>query len=85
MKQLFLPFLVVITFSDFTYGQTGKLGREIKHPIDQRLADCLDVSENQITMGMVNCAQKAEDEWDKELNKYYKLLMGVLSVQKKSF
>ncbi len=79
MKLLFLTPLVVIVFSGFTHGQTGKGNEEEKHPIDQRLADCLDVSENQTTVGMVNCAEKAEEEWDQELNKYYTLLMGVLS------
>lgn len=83
MKQLFLPFLVVVVFSGFTYGQTVRINEEEKHPIDQRLADCFDISENQTTVGMVNCAEKATEEWDQELNKYYKLLMGVLSSSEK--
>lgn len=83
MKRLFLPFLLIVAFSGITYGQSGKTDKEEKHPIDQRLADCLDVSENQTTVGMVHCAEKAAEEWDKELNKYYKLLMGVLSTSEK--
>jgi uncharacterized protein YecT (DUF1311 family) len=48
-------------------------------PIDIQLKLCLDSSQNQTTFGMIACHERAEIAWDKELNKYYKLLMKVLS------
>jgi len=34
--------------------------------------------EGYTTVGMNNCTHKAEDMWETELNKYYKLLIGIL-------
>jgi len=56
---------------------------EPKSPIDVTLDQCLSVDSNQSTMGMVQCVGEAQGEWDKELNRVYKKLMGVLSAEEK--
>lgn len=50
-----------------------------KHQIDIELEKCLSIDSNQTTVGMSNCVYDAEIKWDKELNKYYKLLMDTLN------
>lgn len=50
-----------------------------KHRIDKDLETCLSFSENQTTSGMTICEQQAEQNWDKELNHYYQLVMKNLS------
>ncbi len=47
-----------------------------KHKIDKELDACMD--KNPSTAGMVECIDNAAKQWDGELNKYYKLLSGVL-------
>jgi len=47
-----------------------------KHPIDKLLDECID--KNTSTQGMRECGEEALKRWDVELNKYYKLLMGIL-------
>jgi len=61
------------------YGQDNAK----QDPIDKALQACLDSSQNATTVGMEDCEVRARDAWDKELNKYYKLLMGVLSADEK--
>jgi uncharacterized protein YecT (DUF1311 family) len=51
------------------------------HLIDKRLGECIE--KNSTTAGMNNCTDEACKQWDAELNKYYKLLMGVLSKEQK--
>jgi uncharacterized protein YecT (DUF1311 family) len=64
-----------------TFGQENKSNE--KHPIDIRLENCLAIDSNQTTYGMMNCEVTARDEWDKEMNKYYKLLMDTLQKDEK--
>lgn len=52
--------------------------------IDLTLVQCLDSAQNQTTQGMIQCTLKAIDQWDKEMNAYYKLLMGKLKPSEKS-
>ena len=52
-----------------------------KEYIDTVFNSC--VTQDPSTMGMVTCANKAYDNWDRELNKYYRLLMSELSAQEK--
>jgi len=47
-----------------------------KHPIDKFEEEC--ISKNSTTAGMANCTYEARKKWDAEMNKYYKLLMGLL-------
>ena len=47
-----------------------------KHPIDKALEDCME--KDWSTAGMANCTYKAEQMWDKELNRNYRALMQKL-------
>lgn len=40
-----------------------------KHPIDKALGACIDKDSS--TAGMTNCADKALESWDRELNRVY--------------
>jgi uncharacterized protein YecT (DUF1311 family) len=62
-----------------------KKGDGGKDSIDKAFEDCLDADTNNgITSGMVQCAYLAQKAWDKELNKYYNLLMSKLSADEKA-
>ena len=76
MRSL-LTTLFLTTFL-FLHGQTEK-----KHPIDVELQKCLDTKENYTTLGMTECIVKAADSWDIELNKNYKILLGLLTEEQK--
>lgn len=73
--SLFLPFILVLQVS----GQEKKEGS----PIDQQLEACLNLKQNQTTAGMIECTNRAQEQWDKELNKNYSLLIGKLSADEK--
>jgi uncharacterized protein YecT (DUF1311 family) len=47
------------------------LGEDEKHPIDRFYEACLEKSDS--TSGMVQCAAKAHEKWDSELNRVYRL------------
>ena len=66
--------ILLISTSLFIYGQTEK-----KHPIDIEFQKCLDSKENFTTQGMTECVITATESWDKELNKNYKTLLGLLT------
>ena len=72
-----LTILFLTTFL-FLHGQTEK-----KHPIDVELQKCLDTKENYTTLAMTECIVKAADSWDIELNKNYKILLGLLTEEQK--
>jgi uncharacterized protein YecT (DUF1311 family) len=55
------------------YCQTSKS----TNVIDKRLEACL--KDSTTTAGMCNCTLEAKNAWDRELNKYYKLLLSKLS------
>jgi len=57
---------------------------EKRHAIDIKLYDCLDKEENFTTTGMLECTQKAYEDWDKELNFVYKKLRAKLTDDEKS-
>ena len=50
-----------------------------EHPIDIALDKCLDIKLNQTTSGMNKCVNESAEEWDKELNRVYKLLKAELT------
>jgi uncharacterized protein YecT (DUF1311 family) len=79
MTRLFIIFLSL--FYVTLHGQTDNT--KVEHPIDIRLEQCHAVDSNQTTYGMMNCEAIARDEWDKEMNKYYKLLMDTLPSDEK--
>lgn len=65
---------ILVTFTAFAEDTT-----ETRHPIDIRLEECLSIDSNYTTYGMMRCEAIARDEWDKEMNKYYNLLITELS------
>jgi len=69
MKTILLIGISLISFSAFS--------QEKEYPIDIQLRMCLDKKDIS-TAEMCNCSIQAEASWDKELNKYYQLLMGKL-------
>lgn len=77
MKRLALTLVIVIlTISSvIVFAQE----EERKYPIDQWLEECIDKDPS--TAGMNNCTYKANEMWDKELNKIYKQLMKKLNPQ----
>lgn len=74
LKTITLAIFGLITVPSF--GQDNK--SKEKHPIDIRLDKCHTINSNQTTYGMMNCEAIARDEWNIEMNKYYKLLMDTL-------
>ncbi len=76
MKLLTITGLFFILFTQLIFAQESEID---KHPIDIKVEDCLAIGSNQTTIGTINCIQTAMEEWDAELNKYYKLLMKTLN------
>lgn len=81
MKHIYHT-LILLFLALITEAQNGRTNE--KHSIDIRLEKCLARSSNQATYGMINCEDLASAEWDKELNKYYQLLMEVLPTEEKN-
>jgi uncharacterized protein YecT (DUF1311 family) len=75
---------VVSLFLCFTWAVVCGQETEKKHPIDANLENCLAKEMNYTTAGMLDCTQKAYNEWDNELNSVYKKLMLKLSDNEKS-
>jgi len=67
--QIFLTSLLIVCNS---------YALDAEHPIDVELNACLAKEENMSTAGMANCAIKAIDSWDKEMNIVYNALMKKL-------
>lgn len=78
MKYLTVVLLTLLQVVN-TYGQT----EDDEHIIDKHFRACLDSTENETTIGMIDCAYRAGIEWDKELNKNYNLLIAILSPDEK--
>jgi uncharacterized protein YecT (DUF1311 family) len=76
-----LTFSLLMACSGSIFAQDASQTKP--NPIDVLLQKRLDSSQNQTTAGMISCEAWAKDAWDKELNKYYKLLMGTLSADEK--
>ncbi len=72
---------LAILLCSVTYAFSQK---EDTYPIDKQLKACLDSGQNETTSRMVGCTADAERAWDAEMNKYYKLLQGVLSSEEKA-
>lgn len=71
-SRIIIVFLVTVVMLQMNYAFAGE-----EHPIDKRLSACIE--KNNTTDGMNSCADRAYEQWDEELNKNYKLLMGILS------
>jgi uncharacterized protein YecT (DUF1311 family) len=82
MKKASLLFLCALAFLPITaYSQLTP--DPSRYPVDSAYVACLAVPDNQTTLGMVDCAIEAHDAWDRELNRYYKLLLTILSPEEK--
>ena len=79
-KITLLSFLFLISGIVYSQNQLPV----VKHLIDVQLAACLDSTENQTTYDMMMCCAVARDAWDAEMNKYYKLLILILSDDEKN-
>lgn len=79
LKRSFLLLSIILCGNVALFSQT-----ETKDLIDIQCEACLDSIENQSTQGMVECERKALAAWDKELNKYYNLLMGISDKSEKA-
>jgi uncharacterized protein YecT (DUF1311 family) len=78
MKTLIILFPLLFLMS-ISFAQTDIE----EHSIDVQLKACLDSTQNQTTAGIMDCEGRARSAWDGELNKYYKLLMPILSSEEK--
>ncbi|MCE3278262.1 MAG: hypothetical protein K0S44_453 [Bacteroidetes bacterium] len=75
--KYFISFIFVLIITN-GYGQNKEQSSK-KFPVDIRLNSCMDSTENQTTLGMIDCANRAMESWDAEMNKYYRLLLSKLS------
>jgi len=80
MNKLILTVLIL----GFSLSVLGQEKNEEKNPIDVKLDKCLENDSNYTSLGMIRCSEIAREDWDKELNKYYKLLMNVLEEDAKA-
>jgi uncharacterized protein YecT (DUF1311 family) len=74
MRKCIFCFIIFLSFL-----RVASFGQDIQpqHPIDIKYQACLD--SNSSTIGTLECLSSARQDWDKELNKYYKLLMKELN------
>lgn len=73
--------IVYILFFIFIFT-CSVLSQEKQSEIDSLYKNCIE--KNPSTQGVIRCASIAEEAWDKEMNKYYKLLMDVLKDDEKT-
>lgn len=79
MARSFALFISLMLACSTSYAQPGKK----PYKIDSVLSKC--ISKNNSDPGMSDCLQKAESNWDKELNKYYKLLLAKLDTSAQKY
>lgn len=72
MRNLKFSIFFMLLFNAVSFSQqlynTG-------HPIDDILQECLTDAENQSAEGNIHCEYKARVAWEKEIEKYYGMLM----------
>lgn len=74
LKFFFMGSIVFNIFGQDIYGEYRSVQ---EYPIDKQLDECM--SKDDIgNAGMGNCWCEAVASWDREIDKYYKLLMGIL-------
>lgn len=71
MKQIFI-FLILI-FPIVCQSQ------QVIDPIDIKLGQCMSLDSNASTNAMISCLSSATEEWTKEMNSYFNLLINNLS------
>ena len=69
-------FLLLLFVPASSHAQEPK-----KHPIDKALEACIEKDSS--TAGMTNCTYKAQEMWDKELNRVYNVLAARLDAEGK--
>ena len=79
MNKLFI-ILFFLAFTTVVFSQETNTN---DHPIDLKCKQCLAADSSHTTLGMIKCEIAAAQDWDLELNKYYKLLMNILSPDEK--
>jgi uncharacterized protein YecT (DUF1311 family) len=79
MNKLFLTLI----FLSLTVNLLSQDSKTKDHPIDLKCKQCLEADSSKTTAGMIKCEIVAAQEWDQELNKYYKLLLSVLNPDEK--
>lgn len=75
------PYLISFTMYSMVSFSQDKPYQQ--YAIDADLEQCHAVLENQTTAGMIECEYTARIAWDKQMNKYYKLLIEVLKPAEK--
>ncbi|MFP5471437.1 MAG: lysozyme inhibitor LprI family protein [Bacteroidia bacterium] len=73
-----LILLTLTIFFNFAYSQ------DKKHTIDIELEHCLSLDSNMTTSDMMNCAIITRDAWEKEMNKYFELLLSILTSEQQN-
>lgn len=71
-----LPIILVLLSTTVCFCQTEEADQ---YPIDTELEKCNSEDTNQTTNGMMNCEAVARDAWEKEMNKFLKLLSDTLT------
>jgi uncharacterized protein YecT (DUF1311 family) len=76
MTRKLFPLLLLLLLPAIAHAQ-----QETVYPIDKALEACTD--KNPSTNGEIQCTARAQEMWDKELNRNYNSLMGQLNPQGK--
>lgn len=79
--KLFFPMLFLLLVNAGSLWAQSNTD-EALHPIEVKMNNCID--KNPSTAGVTGCLDMAYTEWDAELNKYYKLLQGIVTKEQKA-
>lgn len=79
MKTILIILTFCLTFTLEAYGQQHSIDKQVKECID----DIIKTKGIVTTVDMVECTYKAYEAWNRNLNKYYKLLMKYLEPDEK--
>lgn len=72
MKNLRYSLFLMLAINTASFSQRMY---ETAHPIDDALQECLTAAENQSAAGNIQCEYIARVAWEKEIEKYYVLLL----------
>jgi len=78
MKGLIFMLLCAASLSIGAFAQTGSATSD-EAPIDSRYQACLDEPVNQSTVGQLDCARAAADQWSAVVDQSYQLLLSKLT------
>ena len=71
MREILFLFLII---SGLTVSSQDDI-----HNIDRRCQKCMSLDSNYTVSAMIRCVNKAQEEWDFKIKKYYKTLKDTLS------